>query len=341
MELVDHTPFATLAFESLTPDGQSFQVVVIRGTFDLFPGVVVRPCPEQKPVIVADEYFGQPGRSSLRNANDLAPFKPNTDLILNATAYAPDGRPHTEWPVEVQIGSLRKRLKVTGPRHWRHIPLVGWSLTAVEACELVPVRYERAYGGEWKHEQDSGVCEHNPAGTGFLNPRFLRPEQEIPAPQILSPDGRLPPLGQPTQTEGLGAIAPAWLPRRSFAGTYDEEWQKSRAPRSPADFKYDFYNAAHPDLIYDGYLKGGESVRLLGLNREGELAFTLPRFEIGIVVTDKAGFRYASLANLDTFQVDVNDKCLALVWRAATPIFEDGIAHLEIKMRSADGKTYG
>ena len=341
MELVDHTPFATLAFESLSPDEQPFQVVAVRGTFDFLPGAVARPSSDQKAVVAADEYFGEPGKSSLRNANDLAPFKPDADIIINATAYATGGRPRTEWPVEIQIGRLKKRLVVTGPRYWRHSVLEGWGLSPVEACEEVPLRYERAYGGQWKHETNGGVSEYNPIGAGFINPKFLSRNEQISAPQLLPLNCQPPRLGQPGKPEGLGAMAPAWLPRRGFAGTYGAAWERDRAPRVPEDFKFDFYNAAHPDLIYDGYLQGGEEVSLLGLHRNGRLGFTLPQFQIGIVVTDKAGFRYASMANLDTLQIDVDEMRVALVWRAATPIFEDGVEHLEIKMRTADGRTYG
>ena len=40
-------------------------------------------------------------------------------------------------------------------------------------------------------------------------------------------------LGDRYVPQGFGFIAPHWEPRVGFAGTYDEAWQKNRAPHLP------------------------------------------------------------------------------------------------------------
>ncbi len=45
---------------------------------------------------------------------------------------------------------------------------------------------------------------------------------------------------------GVGYV-PAWHPRATFAGTYDEAWRKKRAPYLPADFAPRFFQAAPQD----------------------------------------------------------------------------------------------
>ena len=80
----NYTPFSPLYFESKDLEGRDFGVFVLRGTFDMVPGQVLRPCPKQDPIVDADEYYGDPATSSLRMESDLAPFKPGTDIQILA-----------------------------------------------------------------------------------------------------------------------------------------------------------------------------------------------------------------------------------------------------------------
>jgi hypothetical protein len=113
-------------------------------------------------------------------------------------------------------------------------------------------------------------------------------------------------------------VAPAWLPRRAYAGTYDAEWRRRRAPYLPRDFDARFLSCATPELIFDRFLAGGEPVELLGLSEQGPLRFTLPgcrpRAEIMIAgVVERPAF------NLETVLIEPDDNQIALVWRAALP----------------------
>ena len=62
-----------------------------------------------------------------------------------------------------------------------------------------------------------------------------------------------------------------------YAGTYDQEYVKSRHPLPPVDFSYRFFNGAHPDLQVEGYLNGDEDVVLLNVCPDTpDMRFRLP-----------------------------------------------------------------
>ena len=51
--------------------------------------------------------------SSLRYDADLDPTRPATDVLINGTAYAPGGRPSTEFVVGMRLGPIQKMLRVS------------------------------------------------------------------------------------------------------------------------------------------------------------------------------------------------------------------------------------
>jgi len=334
MEFRNYTPFAPITFESLDVNDTPFQVVVLRGTFKIFSDAPLKPVPDQQPLMSADEFYVQPNTSSVRFESDLAPFKPRSDIVINATAHAPRGRALASWIVSAQVGQLQKQLLVTGPRYWRHHIVSGWRISDPEPCVEVPIRYESAYGGQWQHEEEAGVCEENPVGMGYVNRKHLDKSKPLPAPRIMSPDDLIIELDKGHKPEGFSAITKSWLPRRKYGGTYDEQWLKKRHPYLPEDFDYSYYNCAHPDLIYNGYLKGNESVVLKRLHSKHDtLKFSLPAYRVGAAITDKDDYRYGALGNLDTVYMDVEQMRVYLVWRITLPLYKDGIKLLETKMK--------
>ena len=46
---------------------------------------------------------------------------------------------------------------------------------------------------------------------------------------------------------GLSAVGKAWLPRRTLAGTYDDDWLKNQWPLPPKDFDDAYWNCAPAD----------------------------------------------------------------------------------------------
>jgi len=340
MLLQNRTPFLAFTFESLDLAGEPFHVIVVKGTFDIVVGAGLRPAAQQEPVRTSDEHWADATSSSLRWEDDLAPFKPHADIVVNATAHAPEGRPAREWLAGITVGDLTKRVRVTGPRAWVHAPLIGWGLGEPMLTAAVPIRYDHAFGGKVEQDGVTKVYEQNPVGVGFVDLRRLDTSRPVPAPTILPPDGHIPALGKSCPVEGLSAIAKAWQPRRARAGTFDAAWIAERHPRLPSDFDPTYYNCAHPDLIYDGHLRGDEMVRLERLHPEHEiLTFRLPALTVAAAITDRDAHRYGGPARLDTLSIDAERMKVLLTWRLTLPLYTRGISQLDVGVRESFATT--
>ena len=323
MLLRNHTPYVPLVFKSQDEDGDDFHVVVMRGSFGLGESGSLELLGDQEPLVLADDYRGVPGQSSVRIESDVVPHKPFTDIILDAVAQAPAGRPIPSWLVRVKVGRIQKELRVTGPRVWRRKPLGRWGLSDPEPCTQVPLHYELAYGGTAnrgsKNEgaEETSVFKANPVGRGHVEKKWLGKQDEVPAPQIESPGDPIRSLGKPCRVEGLGPIPKAWEPRCDLGGTADEDWVANRWPMLPEDFDWRFYNGAHPDLVYPGYLLGDEEVVLEGLHLDGPRSFQLPGEALSAVARDVDGFESLIALNLDTLFIDTTHDRVYLTWRGS------------------------
>lgn len=189
MQLANTTQFPACAFQATGQHGLPYHVVVMRATFDINPDGGPAVSGEQPRLVLADEYFGEINRSSVRQESDLVPCKPKCDVIVNATAYAPGGRPSTGFIVGVRVNKppdergepglvvLDKKLVVTGPRSWEKGLLGGWKLRPpTMPITSLPLRYEYAFGGECGIELDDPAAER--VGRKFL----LGPEQRASHP---------------------------------------------------------------------------------------------------------------------------------------------------------------
>ena len=316
MILRNLTPFVPLTFESRDQKGHDFGVFFLRGAFSILPDRRLEPLAEQPPFVKSDAYFGEAFRSSVRIESDIVPYKPRADIIINAVAHAPGGRPARGWIVSAHVGRLKKTLRVTGKRFWSHTFLKGWHLSEPEPCVEVPIRYEHAYGGVCKHNGTDHIFEENPIGVGYVVPRGLKRDQVIPAPRIDSPADPIIEIDRTYTPQGFGIIGRAWLTRRKFAGTYDEKWKAKRWPELPEDFDFAHYNCASPDLIYPGYLAGDEQVVLQGVHPEGTVRFSLPTYEFSFVLEYEDASQVAVPLKLDTLVIDLPEKVAHLTWRA-------------------------
>lgn len=107
------------------------------------------------------------------------------------------------------------------------------------------------------------------------------------------------------------------MPRRQYAGTYDEAWQRERAPFLPLDFDPRFLQVAPASLIATRPLLGGEPVGLHGLVPEGPLGFALPRVPLVVAFTvDHTVVEQP--AQLDTITFEPDARRFTMLWRAWT-----------------------
>jgi len=142
---------------------------------------------------------------------------------------------------------------------------------------------------------------------------------------------------------GLGWTGRAWRTRRRLAGTYDQAWLDTRHPGLPDDFRFDYWNGAHPAL-QKAYLKGDETLVLDNLVSPGfagtrtnargdtELAIRLPgHLPMGWGYTDST-LKFAAF-HADTLVVDLRQEDrpqVTLVWRA-TVMKRDQVRRFEAR----------
>jgi hypothetical protein len=347
MEYRDFTPLETATFDTLDKEEREYHVVVMRGTFDIPEDGLLTLSEEQNPLVATDEYFGKTNFSSVRQESDFAPYKPKTDVILDATAYAPGGKPAKAFLTGVKITAAarpekiicEKKLLIAGPTYWTPDLLDGWTIGKPEPMTSLPLRYEQAFGGmvtvyDPKTERDqTAFYDQNPIGVGYW-PKWTHPEarrrKRIPAPRILPPETETITFGQEMIPQGYGSICRTWQPRLKLAGTYDEEWQAGRWPNLPEDFDFGYWNSAHPDLQVP-FLNGDEEITLTNLTPDGKLRIILPGHVPFVLVRYEAGEIKEARAYLDTVFIEPEKKQVSLVWRT-TVLTKPDVRVLEARM---------
>src|SRR5947208_302181 len=105
MQFRNFTPFPALAYQSLDQHDNSYHTIALRQTLAIQPDGTLRYKDKQEELVVADEYFGELNRSSVKQESDLAPFKPKCDVIVVANAYAPGGRLAKAFDVKLRISA--------------------------------------------------------------------------------------------------------------------------------------------------------------------------------------------------------------------------------------------
>jgi hypothetical protein len=312
LQFENNTDFAVRLSVLPDRDGVDTLFMVVKATFDLVPQLALAE--NQIPVTMADEHWGDPATSSVKYGSELHLGKPGTDVVLVGQAWAPHKRAVPESGVMVKVGDFKKTIAVVGDRVWR-----GSSPTAPKPFESIPLVYERAFGGAYTVGDRLFCEERNPVGVGFLGKRSKSDLAGQPVPNLEDLQKRIGGLGDVVPPVGFGFIAPAWQARRQYAGTYDEAWQKSRAPYLPKDFDPKYFHAASPGLAFPQPFRGGESFMVAGAAPEGPISFELPTCRLDLQAT-VAGKRQAmSPAQLETVLIEPDENRVCLSWRSHLP----------------------
>lgn len=313
------------------PRGVECAFLAIKASFDLASGEPV-PCQRQAALLAADVYWGDPASTALRAAADLTLQKPATDILLDGRAMAAE--PVGSLDVHLQVGPVSRVLRVFGDRHWTRREQ-AWVATPPKAFTRMPLRWELAFGGSACKDGAAPETDwRNPVGRGLaaqgeedFEGRAL-PNIEDPAALIAHPTDRPVPAG-------CAPVPPVWQPRRQRAGTYDEAWQKQRAPHLPLDFDPAFFNVAPPGLVAPGYLEGGEAVLVTGCTLGAPLSFILPRLDIDLT-WHFDGRAIAGQPHLDTVLIEPDKARVQMVWRAALAVDKKLLRLTEVVVGCAD-----
>src|SRR5262249_25776889 len=139
-----------------------------------------------------------------------------------------------------------------------------------------------------------------PVGVGFEKKKAdlegrMAPQIEHPLRPHTKASDRHPPMG-------YGAIMTDWLPRRAYAGTFDDVWRATRMPLMPVDFDTRFHNVAHPPLLFAGPLAAGTGIGVAGMSL-APLAYSLPAWPVVVRArSDASGKRVVPIA-VDTMVI--------------------------------------
>ena len=281
MELINHSLYRAGIVVDTDRDGGDTLVLMVKATFDIEPDGNVHVSEKQRDIEWGDVYAGKPGTSSVLYESDATWGRTGTDVALIGYAY-PKRPGDRQVDVSLRVGPLAKTARVFGDRRWETV-IGGARISVAEPFEKMPLVWERSFGGVDTTPVDPNLHaleSRNPVGRGF---RAKNSQAQI--------DGaRLPniedlrhlistPADRPTPA-GFGFVAKSWMPRVAFAGTYDDRWQKARAPLLPEDYDQQFTVAASEGLWAANGLHGGEVVDLEQLTPNGRLRFTLPKVNI-------------------------------------------------------------
>jgi hypothetical protein len=326
LQLRNTSPFVSEIFGFPDQRGVDTLIVVIKATFEL--GATPRLAEAQRPIVLADEYWGDPTASSLRYPGEAHLAKPGADVILNGHARAPRDQSVTELDVAVCVGDRTKHARVYGDRHWTR------GSSAVQPSHpqpfvRMPLVYERAYGGRLGNLHSGSAREgsRNPVGLGLYGGGSEGEMLGQPVPNLDDPRQPLTRLGQEPPPVGFGAIAPHWWPRAGYVGTYDERWRTTRAPFLPEDFDPHYFQTASPGLSFDQPLQGGEPVSLHGLHPDGPRQFSLPRCRLNVRAR-VAGELQILNPLLDTVLFETDEQRFCLIWRASSAV-DDRLLRVE------------
>lgn len=312
LQLQNHTPFSCKFV--LLPDitGIDTLFVMVKATFLM--GGQWKLADQQIPIYQGDEYWGEPGKSSLKNISEFHLSKPATDILMYGLACSPGERAVRQMDVGLEIGSLRKVVRVFGDRYWH-----SQRISQPDLFVNMPLVYERSFGGQDYYQEKLRKSElRNPVGKGFVGDKSQEQIEGLALPNIENPLNLIRHWQDRPDPIGFGPLAPNWQPRASLGGTYDQQWQEQRAPYLPEDFNPRFLNSAPDDQIYPGFLRGGEPVRIIGMHPEGDFQFTLPYVKLINKVLIK-GDTVSVPFNMETLSLYPNQKRIAMTWRAAIP----------------------
>ncbi len=242
-------------------------------------------------------------------------------MLFNAQAYAPQGTPVTELYVTAQVGKMKKALRVVGHRRWdRKSP---YEAGKPESFTVMPLTYDNAFGGVQHYRNGNDVLpdifEKNPVGKGYLTKKGEEASLVLPNLEMINRPLALPIDGY--EPIALSAIARNWMPRRLYAGTYDQRWKDECFPLLPDDFDERYFQCAPEDQQID-YPVGGEEVVLHNMMPgRAEVNFKLPRLDNLPVKVLTSDYEVHSLpVVVDTLYFEPDEKRFSVVWRASLPV---------------------
>lgn len=338
LELRNKTPFETAIAPATDKDFNDYIVVVVKGTFDIENNSQdLQVAEEQDSIVFADEYYDESNNSSIENVADSAMVKLGTDILLKGNAYNFERKRSVE--TLLSVGNIQKKIRVFGDRFWER-SMATYSASQAKPFEIMPMKYENAFGGKVLVTEDGeqridGFEKRNPVGKGFYEKRDDRDLEGFPLPNLESPNSLIDNWRSQPSPISYGAIAPHWLPRYQWGGTYDKAWEKERMPFLPADFSERYFSSAPDDQIIPVPLQGGEVVEYHNLSKDRITRFAIPTVKLRMRFSKKQQVETGPEFIIDTVNIDAEQQRLNLTWRARLPCTRELLYHDWIAVKMA------
>lgn len=228
MEFRNLTPFDSICYRMIDVADKEFHVIAMKVGYNVSNGECFVEDKNPKLLRDQDQFYGEINQSAIRYESDFAPYKPLCDVIVNASAYAPEGEAAESVLTQLilidekQETLLDKTLLVKGESQFYHAG-PGWTQSKAEPFTSLAIDYRYAYGGENKlyetdetkayikrlkdkeklsetdkaghPEQDKAPIAHtadenNVIGRGFADSWYLNAlkNPDILAPSVMYPD---------------------------------------------------------------------------------------------------------------------------------------------------------
>jgi len=325
------------------PDGQHILAVLLKRSYTIVPNQRCRRAPQDRKLVAADTHFGDPMNTTVQYESDFVPFKLATDVVLNANAYAPSGRPVQELVASVGIGdSIIRSVYVIGNRRAHYRPGGSPVFGDPVPFTVLPIRYERAFGGVDVRSDAKLACAYgrNHLGLGFAIRNAPDVVEDLELPNIECPTDRLCcghfiHMDQLPEPVGFGWYMKVWRPRMLLAGVMPADAALAHELRQvyrqaipaqqlamydqtelpPMDFR--FFNGASSGLVLPD-MRGDEVVRTKHLTPDGRLDFMLPG-EAPRLRIDIGGGAKTPEVRLQTVMIRLDEGEVDLVWCGAIP----------------------
>lgn len=328
-----------------TPDGEYILSVLVKRSYRLVPGQHCVRAEADLKLFPAEVFYDDPMNSAVKYESDFIPYKVATDVVFNAWAYAPDGRPVQALTASVAVAGKGKDILVIGDRACCYREDAPPVFTEPEPFTRMEIRYERAYGGTdiWSDPKVPCAYARNHLGRGFVIGSSRKVIDKLPLPNLEDPKQPLTPERLATGhfiawerqplPQSFGWVSKIWRPRSLLAGVLpadrrvEQEMRRVYAAALPPeqrevyasnplpDMDFRFFNGAQPELTFP-FLTGEEEMRTVNLSPEGELNFQLPGERPGIGLEIGSGIQEPPVV-LHTVMVRMEERQVDLVWRGA------------------------
>jgi hypothetical protein len=264
MELENQTPFPAALFRGCIDEERIAASLVVRRTFDLVAGYLVR-APEEIWPVSGGPFDGPAGPM----AGDDLFYRGGVDLFAFGSARSAKPVPRVD--VTVEAGKeFKYSVAVFGDRVWTKAADGSVVPGAPKPFTEMPLTMANAYGGADEWDELPVPYPANPGGKGYA----LSADSALgkPLPNVENPKALIRKFGE--HPEAVGVASPPYpyvarVPRT--VEHYPNGVMKKLDPK--------FFNAAFPDMVVPK-LTVGDRIKITGMTADRPIGFEIPPADV-------------------------------------------------------------